>query len=341
MHNPNDGFYFIAEVGLNHDGSLSTAKRIIDASAECGAHAAKLQKRDIATLATDSTLDAPDSRFPHLGSTYREIRETLEFSPEEIVELKEHTENVGLDFMVTPFDVPSLNILEEIGVRLYKIASHGVTNLPLLEAVMSTGKNKVLSSGMCSLEELESAIAILDKSGNTALLHCVSSYPTPASESRLDLIPFLSRHFERAVGYSGHELGFNSTLAAVAAGARILERHITMDRSAPGFDHTLSLDPKQLGEVIARTSEIVSMFGEGEKVVTTKEQTTRRKYQVSLVNTIPLRAGDVLQTENTSFMNPGTGIQPSKANQVIGRKARRDVPAGSVLQLDDFEGAPF
>lgn len=330
--------YVVAEAGLNHNGDFELALRLIDIAAKAGADAIKFQKRHVPDLATADTLDAADHRFPSLGSTYREIRERHEFSLEQFSDLQRHALAQELDFFVTPFDLASLEFLRQMEVDRYKVASHSVTNLPLLEALAATGKPVLMSTGMATLEEVDDAFRIL-KSGidDIALLHCVSSYPTPPEEARLDLIGRLLSRYQVPVGYSGHEIGYLTSLIAVGIGAQVIERHITTDRNLEGFDHHLSLDFEGFSAMVNAIREIETMFGAGEKLVTETEWTTRLKYQVSMVSARPLRKGELLDEKSYTFKNPGTGLTPSEAPDLLGRRTAVDIAQDTVLSRDMFE----
>ena len=334
------GCYVIAEAGLNHNGSLKEAKALISIAAEAGADCVKFQKRNVSTLATESELNKRDSRFPSLGNTYREIRESLEFDTGELKELKIYASEHSLDFMVTPFDVPSLEVLENVGVEFYKVASHGVTNIPLLEMLSDIGKPVVLSSGMSTLKELDKAVMVLDKNpGNlVAILHCISSYPTPNSEINLRLIDQLGKRYKKRIGYSGHELGGLASLAAVARGATVIERHFTRDCNQEGFDHHMSLDPNGLTTLIHDVRQLEVMLGDGEKRVLESEMIARNKYRLSMVATRNLKEGEPVFESDVEFRNPGTGISPEKAPEFYGQRLTKPAVRGELVTEDMFYG---
>ena len=237
--------YIIAEAGLNHNGSLELAKKLIDVASVSQVDAVKFQKRNVSTLAIKEILDAKDDRFPSLGRTYREIRESLEFNLKQFQELKEYAESKDLDFICTAFDKESVDFLKKLEINIVKIASHSVTNIPLIQYISEQFDRVIISSGMCTFEELDVAISILRKGcSNLKLLHCVSSYPQKESESNLDMINVLKKRYKIPIGYSGHELGYLPSLTAVALGASIIERHFTLDKNMEGFDHKISLEPR-------------------------------------------------------------------------------------------------
>lgn len=334
---PSHEVFVVAEVGLNHNGRLENALALIDAAAEAGVQAVKFQKRDVETLATSAVLDSPDLRFPSLGKTYRELRETHEFGLEDFRELAERAKTRSLAFFVTPFDTTSLFFLEELGIDRYKVASHSVTNLPLLRAIANTRKPILLSTGMSSMSEVDAAVDILREGcEDLAMLHCVSSYPTEPLEARLDLIGALSERFKVPVGYSGHEIGFIPTLYAVAAGARIIERHLTLDNEMEGFDHQLSLNPEDFKAMVLEIRRIEKMFRGGPKEVTEKEKVTRDKYQVSMVSRSTILSEQVLSVNDVVFKNPGIGIAPGQMDLIIGKRAVRDIPADTILERNMF-----
>ena len=327
--------FVIGEVGLNHNGNLSLAKRLIEVAAVCGANAAKFQKRDVANLAIRSVLDARDDRFPEFGRTYREIREHLEFGREEYLELKHYCEDRQLVFLCTPFDVASVDFLEELGVSAYKVASHSVTNLPFLEYLSQLRKPVVMSTGMCTLEELDEGVAVFKGEGTPLiLLHCVSSYPQKAEESNLRMIEVLARRYQVPIGYSGHEIGYLPTLAAVGRGAVAVERHITLSRSLTGFDHRLSLEPDELFRMVRDIREVEKVLGTGAKQVSETEMVTRRKYHVSIVSKTNIPAGETIQESMLTFKNPGTGLLPRRMGEVINRRAKVFIPADTLVDLE-------
>lgn len=332
------GVYIVAEIGLNHNGRIDQAFQLIDAAVGAGADAVKFQKRDVASLAIASVLDARDDRFPSMGLTYRQIREAHEITFSDFQALRDYAREKHIGFFVTPFDVPSLEFLDQLGVDRFKVASHGVTNLPLLREIAARNKPVLLSSGMCTIDELDQAVEIFTERGtDLALLHCVSSYPTLQEDARLDLISLYGQRYEIPVGYSGHEVGFRPTLFAVAAGAKLVERHITLDNKAEGFDHGLSLNPEDFKSMVSEIRAVRSMFAGGPKIVTEKERLTRDKYQVSMVARETIKKGEILTESRICFKNPGTGITPARAQQFYGRVARVEIAEDTVVQEDQLE----
>lgn len=330
--------YIIAEAGLNHNGSVETAKQLIDLAVEAGADAVKFQKRTVNKLAVKATLDAPDDRFPEFGKTYREVREHLEFNMNQYQIIKKYTEDRGLDFLCTAFDPEAADFLEKLGISIYKLASHSATNIELLEHLAKTGKQSIMSTGMAELDEINTAVQIFEKYKTPLiLLHCVSSYPTPIDECNLNMINVLKEKFNLPVGYSGHELGYLPTLTAVSMGAIAIERHYTLDNEMTGFDHKMSLNPKDFIAMVKDIRSIEKIKGNGEKRVSETEWITRHKYHVSMASSQDISLGSELTADMVTYRNPGTGIPPKDAHKVIGKKAVQDISADELLSLEMFK----
>lgn len=329
---------FIAEIGLCHNGSVDVAKALVDLAVKSGADMVKFQKRDVPNLAIGSVLDAEDKRFPSFGSTYRAVREFIEFGREEFDEVFAYCAKRGILATCTPFDIPSLQFLKKYDLPLLKIASHSVTNLPLLEEAAKCGVPVLMSTGMCSLEEIDEAVAIFKRQNcPVALMHCVSSYPTNAEEANLRMIPFLKTRYECPVGLSTHEEGILATLCGAAIGADVIERHITLDHRMEGFDHRIAVDPNEMVELVKSLGQIEKLLAFKEKHISVAEQVTRDKYRVSAVSKTALKAGETLKSSDIAYKNPGTGISPKSVAGFIGKRIRQNVEADVLLQEAMFE----
>ena len=258
------GCYILAEACLNHNGSLEIAKKLIDIAYISGVDAVKFQKRTVEKLAIGSVLNAVDGRFPEFGTTYREIREHLEFDFDQYKELKEYSEQKELDFIVTAFDTEAVDFLEDLGVEGYKLASHSLTNIDLLKYIAKTGKPTILSTGMANMSEIGTAVNIYQQSKTPLmLLHCVSAYPvTQLSSLNLTTIRALQERYQCPVGYSDHTIGVDAARFAVAAGAVVIEKHFTLSRALDGPDHALSSEPDELKELVKQCNVIKTMLGE-------------------------------------------------------------------------------
>lgn len=330
--------YIIAEAGLNHNGSVEVARKLIDVAYIAGVDAVKFQKRTVDKLAIKAVLDAKDERFPEFGGTYREIREHLEFDAGEYADLKHYAESKGLDFVVTAFDTDAVDFLESLGVTHFKLASHSLTNVGLLEYLAGKGKPTILSTGMADLDEIDSAVDIFRRhDAPLALMHCVSAYPTPLHECNLAMVDVLKSRYGLRTGYSGHEIGYLPTLLAAARGAQLVERHFTLSKSMIGFDHKISLEPDELIAMVRDIRAIDAVVGSGQKTVSETEWITRRKYHVSMASACEIPAGTILTNDMVTYRNPGTGIPCKMAHTVIGKRAARTIPADELLNVEMFE----
>jgi sialic acid synthase SpsE len=332
----NSNVYIIGEIGLNHNGSIEIAKKLIDIACNAGCDAVKFQKRTVEKLAVNETLNSLDSRFPEFGKTYKEIRNFLEFDFDDYQNLKEYTEDRGLDFFVTAFDLDAVDFLEKLNIQIYKIASHSVTNLGLLEYLSSKNKPVIMSTGMADMVEISTAVNILKDKVPLYLMHCVSAYPTPENECNLRMLDVLNLSYKVPVGYSGHELGYFPTIIAVARGAKLIERHITLDKKMNGFDHKISLEPDELNVMIKEVRRIEEILGSGNKNISATEMITRDKYHVSMASACPIKKGTVLSSEMVNFRNPGTGIPYKEAYKVMGKIAVHDIDQDVLLNVEMF-----
>jgi sialic acid synthase SpsE len=330
--------YLIAEAGLNHNGSMDVAKKLIDVAYIAGVDAVKFQKRTVDILAINTALDAKDDRFPEFGNTYREIRDFLEFNLEQYIELKRYTEEKCLDFIVTAFDKEAVDFLKQAGVDKFKLASHSLTNYDLLEYISEQNRETILSTGMAELEEIDRAVEIFrSKRTPLSIMHCVSAYPTPLDECNIEMMNVLSQRYNLVTGYSGHELGYLPTLVAVSKGAQLIERHYTLDKTMVGFDHKISLEPDELISMVKDIRNIERILGDGEKKVSETEWVTRKKYHVSMVSSCDVQKGTVLTEEMVTYRNPGTGIPSKDANKILGKIAVSDIAMDQLLSLEMFK----
>jgi N-acetylneuraminate synthase len=258
--------YVIAEIGLNHNGDVELAKRLIDVAADAGAQAVKFQKRTPA-ISTPEHMKSVMRETPWGTMTYLDYRYRVEFSREQYIEIGDHATLRGLAWFASPWDEPSVDFLEDINVVAYKVASASVTDLGLLRAMGATGKTVILSTGMSTMAQIDRAVETLG-TDNLVLLHATSTYPLPAHEANLRMIGVLRERFAGVpVGYSGHETGLQISLAAVALGAVMVERHITLDRAMWGSDHAASLEPQGLEHLVRDIRVIEEAMGDGIKRV--------------------------------------------------------------------------
>lgn len=326
--------HLIAEIGLNHNGSIDLAKEMIDAAALSGATMVKFQKRNPSQLATAAMLDAPFPKCPLFGSTQREVRERLELTADQLGELKSYSESLGLLFFTSVFDIDSLAIAVELGVPALKIASHSMTNGPLLEAAAATGLPIFASLGGVNWREADQAVGIL-KASPLALFHCVSSYPTPDNQVKLDTISAIRDRYGVPVGFSGHEAGIIISMAAATLGAAMIERHFTLNRAMVGLDHGISLEPQEFSELALALRRIEQARGVTDEV-TSFEQPARTNYHVAVRAARPIKAGAQITREDLHCKQPledqGKNFTGLEIGEIVGRVAQRD------FDIDDAIG---
>lgn len=331
--------FFIAEIGLNHNGSIVVAKKLIDEACAAGADCVKFQKRNVDTLATKEILDAEDNRFPEFGKTYREIRKHLEFSEAQYKEIIAYCEKKDIIFLCTAFDIESADFLEVLGVDAYKIASHSLTNLPLIEHIARKKKPMLVSTGMSTIDEIDKTVSLIKQYNCPFMLfHCVSSYPQSPEESNLKLITVFRERYENVpIGYSGHEIGITISLAAISLGAKAIERHITLNKSMIGFDHKLSLQPEEFRELVMEGKVVENAIGSGVKEILEQEWITRKKYHASIVSRVDIQKGTIITRDMLTEKNPGTGLETRYIPQILGKKAVVDLKEDVLITFDMVE----
>lgn len=326
----------IAEAGVNHNGDINMAKRLIDIAANSGADLVKFQtfsadrlvthgaaKADYQILATDNT-----------ESQYDMLRK-LELTESMHNELIAHCASQNIGFFSTGFDVESINLLVGLGQELFKIPSGEITNLPYLRHIGKLNKTVILSTGMSNMDEIEAAINVLEESGThrskITVLHCTTAYPVPMSDVNLRAMQSIQKKLNVAVGYSDHTLGIEIPIAAVALGATIIEKHFTTDRSLPGPDHKASLEPGELMAMIDGIRNIEKALGDGVKRLMPSEFTNLPIARKSIVASLPIKTGDLYTEHNLTAKRPGTGISPMEWHNLLGSKANRDYLADELI----------
>lgn len=327
--------FIIAEAGVNHNGQADLALQLVDAATEAGADAVKFQTFRAETLVTaDAPQAAYQSRNLGVVETQFEMLKRLEISPEIHRALLAHCQNIL--FMSSPFDERSADLLAELGVAVFKLGSGELTNLPLLRHVAGFGKPMIVSTGMATLGEVENALNAIYQAGHTEviLLHCVSNYPAAPADVNLRAMHTLQTAFQVPVGYSDHTMGNEIALAAVALGACVIEKHLTLDRSMVGPDHAASAEPPELKALVAGIRRIEAALGTGIKQPTPSELETAKVARKSLVAACEIPAATILTEDMISLKRPSTGLPPLMLPYVIGRTARQDIPTGTLLSWD-------
>ena len=337
---PGQPVFVIAEAGVNHNGDLKLARALIDVAVDAGADAVKFQTFRADRLATP---DAPKAEY-QLQTTgdaesQFEMLRRLELSADAHRELHSYCHERGIIFLSTPFDEEAVDLLEELGVPAFKISSGDLTNSPLLEYVAGKGKPVILSTGMSELSELIEAVSVLNTAGceNTVLLHCVSNYPADPAEVNLRAMQTMRSAFDLPVGFSDHTEGIDVALAAVALGACVIEKHFTMDRTLPGPDHRASLEPAELRDLVRSIRRVETALGNGRKVPTVSELETAKVARRSLVAARDIPAGATLERDMVVMRRPGTGMSPAMLNTLLHRQVKRDIAAGTLLDVDMFD----
>lgn len=329
--------FVVAEIGNNHQGEVAIAREMLHAAAESGVSAVKFQKRDNCALLTREGLNAPYSGPNSFGKSYGAHRAALELTIEEMAELKDLSEKLGLVFFASAWDRPSLVQMAEIDVELLKVCSADLVNVPLLRQAGAMGLPVILSTGMSSLEEIDIAMAELRRfHDEIIILHCNSSYPCPEEEINLPVMHLLKERYGTIVGYSGHEAGLGPSLASVAMGACVVERHMTLDRTMRGTDHKASLEPEEFARLVSMIREVERTLAHREKVVTPKEKATADKLRKSIVAARDLRAGSVLTEDDLTVKSPGTGLSPIHWDALIGATLTQDLKQDQFLRWESI-----
>ena len=330
--------YVVAEAGVNHNGDLSRARRLIEEAQKCGADAVKFQKRTVEEILIGEMLDRSYTGPNVLGPTYGEHRRKLELGREAWYELSELAKTLDISFFASPWDLQSADFLEELGVPAFKIASADLTNLPLLEHIAKKHKPMLVSTGMSSMEEVAEAIERVQKFHNDIiLLHCVSTYPCDNENVNLRVMETLRRRFDMLIRYSGHERGIAIPCAAVALGAVVIEKHFTLDRTLQGPDHAASLEPQGLERLVHYTRMIESAMGDEEKRFLDRERPIRDRLAKSVVTRCEVQRGTVITKGMLAIKGPGTGIPPSKLQQLYGKVARVDLEQDRLVPLEALD----
>ncbi len=333
------GVFIIAEIGINHGGSVNQAARLIDAAADSGADAVKFQSFRVDRLLIPSR-ERYAQQMDGAESAYQMLRR-CELSWEDHEKLKQHADERGVLFLSTPFDEESADFLDALGVPAFKIASSDITHLPLLRHVASKGKPVLLSTGMSFLSEVADAIWQLRSSGaqEIVLLHCVSAYPASPQHMNLRALQTLQSYFELSVGLSDHSEGILLSLVAVALGAVIIEKHFTLDKSASGPDHKASMDPADLKLLVQSLRNVEASLGDGRKRPSDVEEESRLFGRRSIVAAVDIRAQESIARWMLAFKRPGSGLEPRHLDKVMGMTARRNIGKDTILQWEDLAPA--
>ena len=329
------GAYIIAEAGVNHNGSYETACKLVNAAKTAGADCIKFQTFKSDKLVSHYAIKADYQKSTTGDGSQVDMLRKLELSYDDFFSLKRYCDNIGICFLSTPFDLESIEFLNTLDMPFWKIPSGEVTNYPYLVSVAKTHKPIVMSTGMCTIDEIKDAIALLREYGteDIRLLHCNTEYPTPFHDVNLYAMKTLRETFGLEVGYSDHTKGIEVPIAAVSMGASIIEKHFTLDHDMKGPDHKASLEPDELSLMVKCIRNIESAFGDGIKAPTLSEKKNITVARKSIVAKRAIKAGEILDENNITTKRPGNGISPMKWNLVIGTRAKKDYEEDDFIEL--------
>lgn len=336
--------YIIAEIGANHNGEIDLAKKMIDIAKKAGADAVKFQSWTPESLIAkeeydrNQSYDDDDGGKKHFGSL-KQMVEKYYLREEQHFELKEYCDSIGIDFCSTPFSNEEADLLEKLDVPFYKIASMDVNNINLLSYVARKKRPIILSTGMSSLAEIETAVKTIENEGNSeiVILHCISIYPPDYKDIHLNNITMLQKAFPYPIGFSDHTVGVSIPLAAVTLGACLIEKHFTLDKNMPGWDHAVSADPEELEVIVRESKNISEALGGYSRIVSKAEEDKKLKFRRSLVSSNSLLKGHTIKEDDLKSKRPGTGIAPDEMKYVIGRKVNRDIAEDELILWEDLQ----
>lgn len=330
----------IAEAGVNHNGDITQAKKLIDAAAEAGSDYVKFQTFKASKLVTKAAerADYQNSNTGDSDSQFEMLRK-LELSEDAHLELISYCESKSIKFLSTGFDLDSLEFLNNIGINLFKIPSGEITNLPYLRKIASFNKPVIMSTGMASITEVQEAFEVLIQGGLTkngiSIVHCNTEYPTPMEDVNLKAMNDIGKRMDVEIGYSDHTLGIEVPIAAVALGATVIEKHFTLDRTLPGPDHRASLEPDELKAMVIAIRNIEkAISGSGTKEPSPSEIKNKTVARKSIVATRAIKKGEELSESNLGIKRPGTGVSPMRWDEVLGTTAIRDFEAEELISIN-------
>lgn len=331
--------YIVAEIGANHNGDMQLCRRLIEAAKDCGVDAVKFQSWSKSSLISQ----AEYARNTEYGNgngrpTLEEAVNKYQLTPAQHREVAAYCHELQIVFFSSVFSTPEVDLLESLEVPAYKVASMDINHLPLLAYLARTRKPLIVSTGLATLGEIERALEVLrsNGAGPVALLHCVSIYPSPPGIVNLENIPTLRRAFNVQVGYSDHSLGAAIPLAAVALGATIIEKHFTLDKTLPGWDHAVSADPAEMQYLVNEARNVQQALGSAVRTINETQLEKRKAFRRRLVVTHDLKKGERLSAKDVDFKRPGTGIAPDELPYILGRVLNRDVAGDEELSWADL-----
>lgn len=331
-----DRVYIIAEAGVNHNGNIQIAKEMVDVAVSAGVDAIKFQTFNSEKLVCRNARKA-EYQLENTGfkETQLDMLKSLQLSQENFIELKKYCNKKNIDFISTPFDVESLIFLFKIGVKTIKIPSGEITNYPLLVTAGKTMLPIILSTGMSTIDEVSDAIKILMDNGtkNIVVLQCNTEYPTPYQDANINSMIFMKDKLNQQVGYSDHTLGNDVAIAAVAAGAKVIEKHFTLDKDMIGPDHKASIEPDELRKLVISIRNVEKAMGSYNKFVSSSERKNIEVVRKSIVASKKIKKGELFSEENITTKRPGIGMSPMKWNDVIGQEAKKNYEEDEMIYI--------
>ena len=328
--------YIIAEIGVNHNGKLSLAKKLIDASIESGVNAVKFQKRDLKSLYRKESLENPNSESQGFEILLAELQE-VELTKNDYMEIIDYCKKKKITFLCTPWDMPSVDFLEELDIVAYKISSGDMTNFPLIKYISKTRKPMIISTGMSKIEEIEKMVSFVKEQNIPfVILHANSTYPSPIESLDLNLIPEFRKKFDLLVGFSGHEIGIIGSITAANMGAVIIERHITLDKTMKGLDHSSSLEPNEFKEMVSLIRLSEKAKGKPIKKMTRAEVLQREVVSKSIVCVLDICKDEIFSDKNIEAKGPEKGLSAQYFFDIIGKKSPRDIKCGEYVLEEDM-----
>ena len=328
--------YIIAEIGINHNGDISIAKKLIDAAVESGANAVKFQKRNLESIYQKQILENPtlDSQGTEI---LLDVLNDIEFKEDDFQNILNYCKGKKITFLCTPWDIPSVDFLEKLKVSAYKIASADLTNFPLIRYISERKKPMIISTGMSTMDEIEKTVNFVkNENASFLLLHCNSTYPSPTELLNLNLIPVLQEKFNVPIGYSGHEIGIIPSITAANMNGVVIERHITLDKTMQGLDQAASLEPNEFKEMIQHIRESEKAKGTTVKKISRGETLQREVLGKSIVCSQNIKKDDIFSEQNIEVKSPARGLSPQYYYELLGKKSHREIKTGEYLQLDDL-----
>lgn len=328
--------FIIAEAGVNHNGSIELAKRLIDAAVEAKVDAVKFQTFKTEKLVSKNALKAEyQEKNTSKNESQFDMLKKLELDIETHKILMEYCDKRGVMFLSTPFDLESIDVLNSLGMKIFKIPSGEITNYPYLKKIGQLKKQVILSTGMSYLNEIKDAIKVLKENGteDIAVLHCNTEYPTPMEDVNLKAMNAIKEEVKSKIGYSDHTEGIIIPIAAVSMGAEIIEKHFTLDKNMDGPDHKASLEPSELKEMVKTIRNIEKAMGNGIKEPSKSEVKNLEVVRKSIVASRTIRKGEKFTENNITCKRPGNGISPMKWNEVIGKAASKDYKEDEMINL--------